>query len=169
MIKTVKTNKTIDRNNSQNKQKSILDYFNRKGGQQKRSSDEIEIIEIDSFSAKCAKRPNNCDISPTIATTITTTDPLKSRDCNADLTKDKFIDLNKFLEIDISIEDKPIHLLEEENDTSDDIQTHGSYIYQSFRQMIDFALEDNQLSQLFNETDRNVIQAFTCLSGNHIC
>ena len=158
--------KTIDQNSNKPKQKSILDYFNRKGVQKKRTSDEIEIIDLSDDRPKCLKIENNenCDQK---SAAVCRSKALKNRDCNIDVTKEEFIDLTKFLEIDINVEDKPIHLLDspEEQDISDDSQTKSSYVYQTFRQMIDFALEDSQLSQLFDDTDKNVIQAFTCLPG----
>ncbi|CAG2163134.1 unnamed protein product [Oppiella nova] len=141
-------------NDNKRKQKSILDYFN-KSGNKSFKSDPIVIDDDD----VCAHNENH---SETVGGSGHKSNAL---DVLRDVSNEEFIDLNHFLEIDFTVDDKHTTDSSEDITTCEDNYMKGSYVYHNFRQMIDFVLSDKDFSHLFDANDMNVIQSFTCLSG----
>ncbi|CAG2108622.1 unnamed protein product [Medioppia subpectinata] len=134
------------------KQKSILDYFNKSGNNANKAV------------KRCEDSTPNGNQSVIIAEKA-----FKCVDVLRDVSNEEFIDLNQFLEIDFTVEDKDKQMDTDSDqlndDSNEDSYMKGSYVYHNFRQMIDFVLNDKQYSQLFDANDMNVVQVFTCLSG----
>ena len=164
--KNISKNTMNSKNNSmdnKSKQKSILDYFNKKCPQIKRNLDQMS----DNSLNKCHKNAVHDLIVIEDNDKQTNSGHCEEEVKQIDpIDREEFIDLSQFLQINFTEEDKQIGVSIDDNESNEDKKLSGYCIYQNFRQMIDFVLKDKHFCQLFDENDLNVIQVFTCLSGN---